>query len=83
MKSRKQLRIGYWHFKLGLIPLIMTSHTYLLHFGIFKLIPNPNREEGTEIGPGDYKGFWFRKQFTFNGFEWSWIQKDYFDENYK
>ena len=56
-----------WTFKLGFIVLGYTQHTYLLHFGIFKLMEFPT--QGATIDPSKYKGFWWRKEITIKGFE--------------
>ena len=66
MNKKGQLTIGKWHFKLGVIPYYPTGG-FLAHFGIFKLMKYS--PEGEMIAKAQYKGFWFRKDFHFNGFE--------------
>ncbi len=80
MVKRAELKMGYWHFKFGLIPLYFAPHRYLFHIGIFKLVEPLNHQETAKIAKEDYKGFWFRKYFTITGFEWSWSQEDEFEK---
>lgn len=71
MAGERAVRIGKWYFKLGFIPLYDASHMFLLHFGIFKVVPDPNREPGTDLNNKDIKGFWWMKKLIIKGFELS------------
>ncbi len=66
--SKKGLvNIGKWHFKFGIIPIFWRTRGYMFHFGIFKLLSFPL--EGSTISRENYKGFWIRKEFEWQGFE--------------
>lgn len=65
--KRGQLILDRWSFKFGIIPMYQAPHWYTFHFGIFKMISFPR--EGEMIQKKNYKGFWFRYEFTIDGFE--------------
>ena len=58
---------GKWHFKFGIVPVYWRDHGFLFNFGIFKLLDFPPL--GEMISKKHYKGFWFRKEFSPEGFE--------------
>lgn len=61
------LQVGKWYFKLGIIPDYQRTRGYVTSFGIFKLKNRPL--EGEIIQPKHYTGFWWRKEFDWQGFE--------------
>lgn len=65
--KKRELRIGKWHFKFGVIHIFPAKYGYLFHLGIFKLLKYP--PEGENITKTQYKGFWFRKTINWQGFE--------------
>jgi hypothetical protein len=67
MKKKGMITINKWHFKLGIIPVCWRRNGVMAHFGVFKVLKYP--PEGEEITKECYKGFWFRKEFEFKGFE--------------
>lgn len=67
INKRGQLTIGRWHFKLGVISIYWERNGFLAHFGIFKLLKYP--PEGEKFSKAQYKGFWLRKEFKFEGWE--------------
>lgn len=56
-----------WHFVFGLSRDWSSTYGYEFNLGIFKMTSYP--EEGCQIGPINYKGFWIRKRLYFGGFE--------------
>lgn len=52
---------------MGIIPSPIMRQGIFIHFGIFKLLSFP--PEGQLISKSEYKGFWFRKNFSPSGFE--------------
>lgn len=67
MEKKGQITVGKWHFKFGIIPVFWRKRGYMFHFGIFKWISYPLQE--FIITKQNYKGFWFRKEFEWQGFE--------------
>lgn len=64
--KKKEFSLNKWHFRFGIVP-IYWNNTILFHFGIFKLLSLP--PEGEIITKENYKGFWFRKEFRFRGWQ--------------
>lgn len=63
----KKLQLEKWYFKFGLVPEYHIHSGFMFHFGIFKLISFP--EQGYRVQKKNYKGFWLRKSFIFEGFD--------------
>lgn len=60
--KKAELTIGKWHFKIGILPIYFRPGKIVVHFGVFKLLKVPN--EGWPYTKDDYKGFWFRKEWS-------------------
>lgn len=56
-----------WNFWFGILPDYSKRNGYIFIMGIFKLISFP--DEGAVFQKENYKGFWIRRCFSYNGFE--------------
>lgn len=65
--KKSSIKLNKWHFIMGIIPSPIMRQGIFIHFGIFKLLSFP--PEGQLISKSEYKGFWFRKNFSPSGFE--------------